>query len=68
MLINHDVILILSIGQKFAMLEMKSCAAAVLRNFELHPVTRECEVQFKSDVLLRSAGPIYLEFVEKNTK
>ncbi|XP_026320324.1 cytochrome P450 4c3-like [Hyposmocoma kahamanoa] len=56
------------IGQKFAMLEMKSCAAAVLRHFELHPVTRECDVRFKSDVVLRSAEPILLKFVERNTK
>lgn len=50
------------------MLEMKSCAAAVLRNFELHPLTRERDVRFKSDLVLRSADPILLEFVERNTK
>ncbi|KAJ2947943.1 hypothetical protein O0L34_g9735 [Tuta absoluta] len=53
------------IGQKFAMMELKSCVAAILRNFVLEPVTRESEVVFIADLVLRNEGPVSIKFVPR---
>ncbi|XP_026325771.1 cytochrome P450 4C1-like isoform X2 [Hyposmocoma kahamanoa] len=54
------------IGQRFAMMEMKSCVAAILRKFELQPVTTQEDVVCASDLVLRSAKPIYVKFIKRN--
>ncbi|CAH2102416.1 unnamed protein product [Euphydryas editha] len=56
------------IGQKFAMMEMKSSLSAILRNFELVPVTKPTDLQFMSDVVLRNSGPIFVKFVKRSGK
>nr|ASO98043.1 cytochrome p450 CYP4M17 [Spodoptera exigua] len=54
------------IGQKFAMLEMKIAAAAVLREFELKLVTKQSDIVFLADLVLRNNGPVQVKFVKRN--
>nr|XP_032528981.1 cytochrome P450 4C1-like [Danaus plexippus plexippus] len=54
------------IGQKFAMMEMKSSLSAVLRNFKLVPVTSPDDLCFMSDIILRNHAPVYLKFIKRN--
>ncbi|XP_047529386.1 uncharacterized protein LOC125065661 isoform X2 [Vanessa atalanta] len=42
------------IGQKFAMMELKSGISAILRNFKLIPVTKPTDLRFAADLVLRS--------------
>ncbi|XP_063922936.1 cytochrome P450 4c3-like isoform X2 [Zophobas morio] len=46
------------IGQKFAMLEMKSVISKVLRNFELRPATPEHKLDLIAEAILKSANGI----------
>ncbi|XP_045768925.1 cytochrome P450 4C1-like isoform X1 [Maniola jurtina] len=50
------------IGQKFAMLEMKTLMSSLLRKYRLEPVTRQSDVVFISELVLRPKGPIYVKF------
>ncbi|KOB67392.1 Cytochrome P450 monooxygenase Cyp4M5 [Operophtera brumata] len=50
------------IGQKFAMMEMKSAISEILRKFELFPVTRTEDIEFTADLVLRNARPVYVSF------
>ncbi|XP_026485111.2 cytochrome P450 4C1-like [Vanessa tameamea] len=50
------------IGQKFAMMEMKTVMCALLRKFRVVPVTKPSDLVFKSDVVLRTVHPIYVQF------
>ncbi|XP_055625778.1 probable cytochrome P450 4ac1 [Toxorhynchites rutilus septentrionalis] len=50
------------IGQRFAMLELKSILVSVLRRFRVFPVTKPDEVVFVADMVLRSKDPIIVEF------
>lgn len=43
------------IGQKFAMLELKTIIAAVLKNYKILPVTRREELRFEAGLILRPA-------------
>uniref|UniRef100_UPI003AFB3D4F cytochrome P450 4C1-like n=1 Tax=Danaus plexippus TaxID=13037 RepID=UPI003AFB3D4F len=54
------------IGQKFAMMKMKSSLSAVLRNFKLVPVTSPDDLCFMSDIILRNHAPVYLKFIKRN--
>ncbi|CAG9138745.1 unnamed protein product, partial [Plutella xylostella] len=45
------------IGQRFAMLEMKSAVSAVLRRYRLLPVTTPDQLQFSADLVLRTTHP-----------
>ncbi|XP_041971590.1 cytochrome P450 4C1-like isoform X1 [Aricia agestis] len=54
------------IGQKFAMMEMKSAISSILRNFELVPVTKVEEVVLTADIVLRNTDPIYVKFQPKS--
>ncbi|CAG9796530.1 unnamed protein product, partial [Diatraea saccharalis] len=54
------------IGQKFAMMEMKSALSAILRHFELEPVTRPWELRIAADLVLRNTEPIYVIFNKRN--
>ncbi|XP_072942435.1 cytochrome P450 4C1-like isoform X2 [Epargyreus clarus] len=56
------------IGQRFAMLEMKSALCAILRNFELHPVTKISDLKFAADLVLRNSGPVYIKFVQRKDR
>nr|CAX94850.1 CYP4M25 protein [Cnaphalocrocis medinalis] len=53
------------IGQRFAIYEMKSFVAAILRNYKLMPVTRPEDIEFVSDIVLRSNGPVYVQFEKR---
>ncbi|KAL0901436.1 hypothetical protein ABMA27_006694 [Loxostege sticticalis] len=53
------------IGQKFAMLEMKSALSAVLRKFRLEPVTRHSDIEITADIVLRTSHPIYVKFIKR---
>lgn len=52
-------------GQRFAIYEMKSSVAAILRNYKLMPVTRPEDIEFVSDIVLRSNGPVYVQFEKR---
>ncbi|XP_068626784.1 cytochrome P450 4C1-like [Battus philenor] len=53
------------IGQKFAMMQMKSMLSAVLRNYEVLPVTSCSDLRFQSDLVLRNSEPVYARFVKR---
>ncbi|XP_013142558.1 PREDICTED: cytochrome P450 4c3-like [Papilio polytes] len=53
------------IGQKFAMLEMKTFMSALMRRFRLEPVTKPEELTYKLDILLRSTEPIYVRLCSR---
>ncbi|XP_050681337.1 cytochrome P450 4C1-like isoform X4 [Leptidea sinapis] len=53
------------IGQKFAMMEMKSAVSSVLRKFRIIPITKSAEVIFATDLVLRSSNPILLKFIKR---
>ncbi|KAJ8675053.1 hypothetical protein QAD02_010839 [Eretmocerus hayati] len=56
------------IGQKFAMMELKSSIAQILYNFELHPVDFTHDVVIKSDVVLRPSHSVRTRFVKIDRK
>ncbi|NP_001165978.1 cytochrome P450 4AB12 isoform X1 [Nasonia vitripennis] len=51
------------IGQKFAMMELKSLVARILYNFQLEPIDRSADVKFTTDLVLRPTNPIRVKFV-----
>ncbi|XP_016840411.1 cytochrome P450 4C1 [Nasonia vitripennis] len=51
------------IGQKFAMMELKSITAHLLHDFHLEPIDLAHEVPIVCDLVLRPARPIYMKFV-----
>ncbi|CAG4990071.1 unnamed protein product [Colias eurytheme] len=52
------------IGQKFAMMEMKSALSAILRNFRVEPVTMIEDLEFSADLVLRNSKPVYMKFIK----
>lgn len=54
------------IGQRFAMLEMKSLVAYILHNFYLEPIDYLKDVRFITDLVLRPSHPIRTRFVPIN--
>ncbi|KAL9706942.1 hypothetical protein quinque_010460 [Culex quinquefasciatus] len=54
------------IGQRFAMLELKSILTAVLREFRVLPVTKRDEIVFVADMVLRARDPIKVKFERRN--
>ncbi|XP_047526197.1 cytochrome P450 4C1-like [Pieris napi] len=54
------------IGQKFAMMEMKSALSAILKNYKLLPVTTSKDLEFIADLVLRNSKPIYLKFIKRH--
>ncbi|CAH2108082.1 unnamed protein product [Euphydryas editha] len=54
------------IGQKFAMLEMKTLVSSLLRRFRLEAVTKPSDIKFKTDLLLRTINEsIYVRFLNR---
>ncbi|KPJ08733.1 Cytochrome P450 4C1 [Papilio machaon] len=53
------------IGQKFAMMVMKSIVSGIIRNFELHPVTTCSDLRFQVDLILRNSEPVYIKFTKR---
>ncbi|XP_041971593.1 cytochrome P450 4C1-like [Aricia agestis] len=53
------------IGQKFAMMEMKSSLSSILRNFNIAPITKREDLCFSADLVLRTTDPVYVKFIER---
>ncbi|XP_011638416.1 cytochrome P450 4C1-like [Pogonomyrmex barbatus] len=51
------------IGQRFALLEMKSMIASVIYNFHLEPIENLKDIQLNGDMLMRPANPLRLKFI-----
>lgn len=52
-------------GQKFAMIELRTVVAEIVRNFQLKPITKLQDVVIISDLILRSKDPIRLQFIPR---
>lgn len=53
------------IGQKFAMLEIKTLIASILADYRLEAITRVEDVVLISDLVLRPQDPIKIRFVKR---
>ncbi|XP_041973294.1 cytochrome P450 4C1-like [Aricia agestis] len=54
------------IGQKFAMMEMKSLLSSIFRRFDVAPVTKISDnLSFSVDLVLRTTDPVYVRFIER---
>ncbi|KAJ8981728.1 hypothetical protein NQ317_003793 [Molorchus minor] len=53
------------IGQKFAMLEMKSCLSNVIRKFELRPSVPEHKMIMTSNIIFKSENGVKLRFLKR---
>ncbi|KAJ8981727.1 hypothetical protein NQ317_003792 [Molorchus minor] len=53
------------IGQKFAVLEAKSCLSKILRNFELQPASPEHELELVSEMVLKSKNGMRMKLVNR---
>ncbi|CAH1100870.1 unnamed protein product [Psylliodes chrysocephalus] len=53
------------IGQKFAMMEIKAVLCGILRHFKLEPYDKPEYLKHKSDLVLRPAGEIRVNFVPR---
>ncbi|XP_041971591.1 cytochrome P450 4C1-like isoform X2 [Aricia agestis] len=53
------------IGQKFAMMEMKSSLSSILRNFNIAPITKREDLCFNIDLVLRTTDPVHVKFIER---
>ncbi|XP_050347023.1 cytochrome P450 4C1-like isoform X2 [Nymphalis io] len=54
------------IGQKFAMLEMKTLVSSLLRRFRLEAVTKPSDLRFRADILLRTNNEsLYVKFFNR---
>ncbi|CAB3223907.1 unnamed protein product [Arctia plantaginis] len=53
------------LGQKFAMMAMKTVLAGILRKYRLEPVTRIEDLNFMTDVILRVSHPLCVRFCLK---
>ena len=49
-------------GQKFALLELKVVISGILRKFRLEPVTKPSDLEFMTDMVLRTENPVYVKF------
>ncbi|CAH0554674.1 unnamed protein product [Brassicogethes aeneus] len=54
------------IGQRFAMMELKSTLCGVLRKFKLEAVDTPEDLTFLPDLVLRTNGPIRVKFIQRN--
>ncbi|XP_046962216.1 cytochrome P450 4C1-like [Vanessa cardui] len=50
------------IGQKFAMLQMKTLMSSLIRKYRLEAVTKSADLKFYVDFVLRADRPIYVRF------
>uniref|UniRef100_UPI003AF5A8BD uncharacterized LOC140038990 n=1 Tax=Aethina tumida TaxID=116153 RepID=UPI003AF5A8BD len=53
------------IGQKFALLEMKTVICTIIRNFKLEAVDKPEDMRFVTDLVLRPKGEIRVKFVPR---
>ncbi|NP_001165938.1 cytochrome P450 4AB21 isoform X1 [Nasonia vitripennis] len=54
------------IGQKFALMELKSLIARILYNFKLEPIDRSADMKILLDIVIRPASPVRTRFVKIN--
>ncbi|XP_001601822.2 cytochrome P450 4C1 [Nasonia vitripennis] len=54
------------IGQKFAIMELKSLIARILYDFYLEPVDRTTDMRLIADIILRPLDPVHLKFIKIN--
>ena len=54
------------IGQRFAMLELKTTITKLIENFKILPITRREDVVILGDLVIRSKNPINVKFVSRN--
>ncbi|XP_044260028.1 cytochrome P450 4C1-like isoform X1 [Tribolium madens] len=54
------------IGQKFAMLELKTAICAILANFTLKPIDTPETIIMVVDIILRTKEPIKVKFVQRS--
>lgn len=52
----------LFLGQKFAMLELKSVVSTILRHYTLEAITKPKDLIFVIDIILRTDHPIKIKF------
>nr|CAB3516903.1 unnamed protein product [Spodoptera littoralis] len=50
------------IGQKFAMMELKTVMSELLWKYQLEPITKPEDLVFTTDLVLRTNHPIYVRF------
>ncbi|XP_031767123.2 cytochrome P450 4C1-like [Galleria mellonella] len=53
------------IGKRFAIMEMKSAASAVIRRYKLEAITKPEDIRFVGDIILRSIDPIYMKIIKR---
>lgn len=53
------------IGQKFAMMELRTVIGEIVKNFELKPITKIEDVVIITDIILRAKDPIRVQFVPR---
>uniref|UniRef100_UPI003B5A6B3B cytochrome P450 4C1-like n=1 Tax=Leptopilina heterotoma TaxID=63436 RepID=UPI003B5A6B3B len=53
------------IGQRFAMLELKTLVAHLLHNFILEPIDHSRDIKFSVDLVIRPATPIRVKFTPR---
>lgn len=53
------------LGQRFAMLEIKSVLSSIIRNFELRPTPKTKEFKYAADLVLRPLNGLFIEFNER---
>ncbi|XP_047509668.1 cytochrome P450 4C1-like [Pieris napi] len=56
------------IGQKFAMLEIKTLISGLIRRFHVDPVTKTTDIRYKCDLVLRTTHPLYVKFRNREQK
>lgn len=55
-------VLFIVLGQKFAMLEMKSFISNILKKYVLEPIDTPESIVFKADLVIRPRGEIRVRF------
>ncbi|XP_034106031.1 probable cytochrome P450 4p3 [Drosophila albomicans] len=56
------------IGQKFAMLEVKTLLVHILRNFEILPVSNPREFKFLAGILIRTKSDVFIKIVKRQAE
>ena len=58
-----NILYFFNVGQKFAMMELKSLLAYLLYNFYIEPIDYTCDVVIQSDVVIRPNQPLHTKFI-----
>nr|XP_022908163.1 cytochrome P450 4C1-like [Onthophagus taurus] len=53
------------IGQKFAMLELKTAVASVMRHFQLEPVDTPDTITLQTDIIIRTTHGLKMKFIPR---